>query len=680
MPYVHFHRGLLIFEDEGKDPSFGEAVPLARWTKARLDGMGPRWFTAGPDAPAVVRWADAHGKSVDAAVRAYADQLWVHELDALAITAAASLPAHKRVAARGLQTKLLDPQEVVVYASRRAHVRLPETVMTHRALLVADEPGLGKTIQSLAALRAQDSESSRAVIICPTSLTQNWLAEIDQHFETGTFTPWIATSQTPTPVPKGVDVVVVGWEILSFWVQQLMSWEPDAVVADEGHYGKSGKQREKTKKETVVKADANGAPVRDAAGNLIMEQKKTTEVVGGSARATAQIALGEKVAAKHGLVMALTGTPILNRPMELEPMLEFLGILNLFGGSVSYKERYCGPKWTKVRDGRQQRDYTGSSNLMELNTRLTASGNFVRRKKELLIDTGLLKRKYVDGVYAYDYTTRPNPWVVRATEEEMAPYRQAEEDLEGFFASRAQEIAAQMRGPVREDAVRRKVVGEGHKHLQRIAVLRQEAAKIKAPYVVAKLQSLVAQGEKIVIAAHHREIVDFYAEAFSGLKIQGSMGVKRIEAAKALFNESPVTEHPVLVLSVEAGKTGHTLCKQAMHGVGPSCAYMVFAEQVWTPGDEAQAQDRIWRIGQEREVRIINALLAGSIDESMFTQRVKKRAVVNQAVDAVRDVEAEAEALKSEKESEKEGVGQLAWSFAQRGMRRAHQHPQLATA
>lgn len=678
MSEVHFHRGLLIFEDKSHHEAFQRAIPLARWTKALLDGMGPRWFTAPTDAPAVVQWADAHRKTVDKAVRAYADQLWVHELEALSVTAAASLSQDKHVKIRGLTSTLLETQQVVPYAAQRAHVRLPETVMTHRALLVADEPGLGKTIQSLASLRTEGVESQRAVVICPTSLTANWVAEMSEHFAPGTFTPWVATSQTPKPIPEGTDTVVIGWEILSHWSDALIKWDPDAVVADEGHYGKAGKQQVRTKKETVQKMDANGESVRDEAGNLVFEQVKSRTITGGSARATAQIAIGEKVAKNHGLVMILTGTPILNRPQELEALLEFLGILPLFGGSKSYKERYCGPKWKKVRDGRQQRDYSGASHLMELNKRLTTSGHYVRRKKELLIDAGLLQRKYVDGVYAYDYTTRPNPWIVHATPQEMAPYQQAEEDLAGFFAMRAAEIAAEIaagrREPVSADLVRRKVVAEGHKHLQRIAVLRQEAAMIKAPYVVQRLQPLIGQGEKVVIAAHHRDVVDFYADAFTGVKIQGSMGVKKIEEAKALFNETPASEHPVLVLSVEAGKTGHTLCKQALHGVGKECAYLVFAEQVWTPGDEAQVQDRIWRIGQSREVRIINALLAGSIDQSMFIQRVQKRAVLNQAIDAVPGGGAGVvETPKEEKEAEKEGAGQLAWHFAQRGMQAQRQ-------
>lgn len=75
--------------------------------------------------------------------------------------------------------------------------------------------------------------------------------------------------------------------------------------------------------------------------------------------------------------------------------------------------------------------------------------------------------------------------------------------------------------------------------------------------------------------------------------------------------------------------------QQTLHGVGKACALMMLAEQMWTPGDEAQVQDRIWRIGQDREVTITNALLAGTIDEQIYDQRAKKKRTIDAAIDAI---------------------------------------------
>lgn len=634
-------------------------VPIAFRSKMR--GNPGEWWTApASDAAKVVEWANRNQVPVDKNVIQYANEAWVQETDALTLATAAVLPFGTACPpVTGLKSSLLPAQEVAILASTRCTVSLPGKKRSHRALIVADDPGLGKTLEALAMLRVSGAEAKRALVICPTSLTSNWVAEAEQHFATGTFTPWIATTKTPSPVPEDADLVIIGWEILGVWVDELKAWKPDAVVTDEGHYGKAGKSR--TRKTTTQKKDENGKAVRDEFGNIVLTEKVIRE--GGSQRADAFLALGADVAKRDGFVLALTGTPIVNRPIEMEPLIDYAGFLEVFGGSKAFKDRYCDPKTINAGSGYKTL-YNGAKNLLELNRRLATSGHYLRRTKKILVDAGLLKRKYVDGVYIFDTETRPNPWMVHGTPEQMKAYRRVEGDLQDFFAERARELAGgrSLASSAVQRSVQKKVTSEGHKHLKKIAELRHAAAEIKVPTVIEKVKSVVATGEKLVIAAHHKDVVDAYADAFSGLKIQGGMGNKKIEEAKALFNETPVSEHPVLVLSVEAGKTGHTLCKQALNDVGPSCAYMVFAEQVWTPGDEIQAQDRIWRIGQEREVRIINALLADSIDLVMFGQRLKKRKVVNSVLNAAPE-----EAFSPSK-AESQGAGILAWQLAQGGL------------
>lgn len=634
-------------------PPLDKAIPLARL--GRATSTGHYWSVPYPDAVTLVSWAREQGLAIDPVVQDYAENLWTRELSAMTTSSAAQLPeSEPPIEVTGLTATPLLPQQVAISAASRCWMQRPgqDGQRTHRALLIADEPGLGKTLMSLAALRIRHQEVRKAVIVCPTSLTANWHDEISQRFAPGTFTPWTATTKTATPPPPGVDTVIIGWEILADWADVLLAWAPDGLVVDEGHYAKSGKQR--TRKTEALLRDNDGNVVRDGNGKVQMVESR--KVVGGSARATAALELGASVEKQHGLILALTGTPIVNRPLELAPLLDLIGVLNLWGGMTPFKHRHCGPKRVKIGNGQTALNFQGASNLLELNTRLRTSGHYLRRTKQVLIDAGVMQRKYVDKVFTFDYQTTPRPWVIRATAGEMRPYLDCERSQSEFFRERADEIAATMKGRVTSARVREKLESEGAgaKHLKRIIELRQEAARVKVPYVIRTAQDLVMRGEKVVIAAYHRDIVDQYAAAFTGLKIQGEMGVKAIEEAKRHFNETPVTEHPVLVLSVEAGKTGHTLCKQTIHGVGPACAHMIFAEQIWTPGDESQAQDRIWRIGQDREVRISNAVLADSFDEQMFWQRVKKKKIVNAAIDAVGDP-----AERDDSDDEKKGRGQL---------------------
>src|SRR5699024_12332150 len=94
------------------------------------------------------------------------------------------------------------------------------------------------------------------------------------------------------------------------------------------------------------------------------------------------------------------------------------------------------------------------------------------------------------------------------------------------------------------------------------------------------------KNEKIVSVGHHREVTDAYADAFEGaVKIQGAMTTKQNENAKAQFHADEFDD-PVLVLAIEAGKTGHTLCKQ----LDQTCANMLLAESGWNRSDAWQVQ------------------------------------------------------------------------------------------
>lgn len=669
---VEFRNGLLrLHSVAGDHLGFSYAVPLSR---RRKEKGATFWEASTADAPAVVSWADSKGLRVEEPVRAYSTALWKAESRNVAAATAMRLGAKQAPVVRGLKAELLDTQAVLVAASKDAWFSPPgQDTLRHRAILLADDQGLGKTLTALSVLRFEGHETERAVVVCPTSLTENWRTEADQFFAEGTFTSWTATGKTPTDIPEDADLVVIGWDILADWEETLIAWNPQAIIADEGHYAKSGKQQ--TRKSTAPKRDAagnviyrngkaimapvmvekkgpNGKPILDDSGKPVMEQE--IKVVSGSARASAILNIGKAVSKNHGVIMPMTGTPIVNRPLEMVALIEFCGVEKLFVSSTQFKDRFCGPTWVTTKGGKQAKEYKGATHLLELNTRLLTSGVYYRRTKKILVDQGLLEKKYVDKAYIYDYAATPTPWTIQLTPEQRIEYEAIKDQTTDFFRTRAEEIAAARRTGVHTKLVQQKVAAEGAKHLKVLTELRQAVAKLKVPHVIEQAQKLIDSGEKLVIVAHHRDIVSAYAEAFGGLRIQGEMGTKAIEKAKALFNGTPVEENPVLVLSVEAGKTGHTLCKQSLEGVGPACARMIFAEQIWTPGDEAQAQDRIWRIGQDREVFISNALAHDTIDQMIYKQRAAKRWVFNAAIDSI-----DRDSLDAAR-SEKSGAGELA--------------------
>jgi len=165
---------------------------------------------------------------------------------------------------------------------------------------------------------------------------------------------------------------------------------------------------------------------------------------------------------------------------------------------------------------------------------------------------------------------------------------------------------------------------ESNEHLVKVSVLRKIAAKAKMPAVEEWIDARVQDGKKVVVAAHHREIVDMLANKYGGLKIQGGMSIEDIEEAKWKFQNMTCEEAPVIVLSIQAAKTGHTLT---------SAQDVLFVEFPWTPADIDQTYSRCHRIGQLGSVTSTYMMTTGTIDEDIYSLIDKKRVVVNRAVE-----------------------------------------------
>ena len=358
------------------------------------------------------------------------------------------------------------------------------------------------------------------------------------------------------------DVLVIGWSNISHWGKSLENHR--SYVFDESHYAKN--------------------PT--------------------SQRTKAAIKIA-KTAPSNALVLNLTGTPVTNRPAEYAPQLQILGRLDDFGGLWGFYRRYCAA----FRDKWGQWHLDGYSNLDELNEKLRAQC-YIRRTKDQVL-------KELPAV-------RHAPVLIEPSEAGLREYRKAEADIVAYFVERAKELALELGVSPKSAAVRAKMAAESNTHLIRISILRRLAAKAKMAGVKEWVESRIESGQKVVIAAHHRDVVDELASMYGGLKIQGGMDVELIEQVKAKFQEQPVSEAPVIVLSIQAAKTGHTLT---------SAQEVLFVELPWTPADVDQTYSRLHRLGQRGCVVATYMLAAGTIDEEIYNIIERKRSVVYAAIE-----------------------------------------------
>ena len=202
--------------------------------------------------------------------------------------------------------------------------------------LLADDPGLGKTVQAIRALIKQ--ECQKVLIICPAQVKYNWEREIIK-WSPGKYSIGIIDKSTD-PVPKTA-VIIVNYDLVirKKLLDKLKMMAFDCIICDESH---------RLKKPTA---------------------QRTKKVLG-----------------KYGLVnntkrmWFLTGTPITSRPIDLFPLVArcMNGTFDPYHKYLPFAYRYCG-----AYQGRFGLVVTGATHLEELNGKLK---NFLirRRKQDVL--------------------------------------------------------------------------------------------------------------------------------------------------------------------------------------------------------------------------------------------------------------------------------------------------------
>jgi hypothetical protein len=270
---------------------------------------------------------------------------------------------------------------------------------------------------------------------------------------------------------------------------------------------------------------------------------------------------------------------------------------------------YASKNCAAFRDRFGQWNISGHSNLDELNDRLRGNCYIRRTKEQVLEELPPVRHSKV---------------IVDGTAGGMKEYEKAEADIVAYLVERAKQIAADIGESPKSAAVRAKMRAESNEHLVKIGVLRKLAARAKMPAVAEWVDSHLEAGKKVVIAAHHREIVDELASRYGNLKIQGGMDVTEVEAHKSRFQEGTVDEAPTIVLSIQAAKTGHTLT---------AAQDVLFVELPWTPSDVDQTYSRCHRLGQRGSVTATYLLCAGTIDEQIYNIIERKRSVVTAATE-----------------------------------------------
>jgi len=406
-----------------------------------------------------------------------------------------------------------------------------------RAIL-GDEMGLGKTIQVLGLLAIRH-HTRPVVIVCPANAKYVWEEQMEEH--TKFLECVVVSGRKPYPVDK--DIIIINYDIVSYWADALLKLKPKALIMDEC-------QKIKNRKSLRTKAC--------------------------------------KKLSKHArILIPLSGTPIVNRPVEYFPVLNML-YPNEFRSFWKFAFRYCNPR--KGFKGRGWL-FDGATNIDELRERVAPF--FIRR---LMDEVG-------------EDLPNKERILIPVDIDNLKEYEKVRDDFVGWLKERRtkRQVTRAMKA---EEFVRvgqlRQIIGQG---------------KIK-PAIAWIKDYLEDTGKKLAVFCYHRKVLAELVKAFPGSAVGGKSGEKRKQEVKKFQTKDSCR---LFLGTIGADKEAITLT---------AADATLTIELWWVPGDHDQVDNRVRRIGQTSS-KVFNYYLTArdTIDDMIWKVLNKKRKVIERLLD-----------------------------------------------
>ena len=430
--------------------------------------------------------------------------------------------------------QLRDPSDVIVPADLKATLRpyqakgLAWLLFMQRLGLgacLADDMGLGKTLQVIALLVAVKGNLRPSLIVVPASLVGNWKAELAR------FAPslrvMIPSKETHA---REAEVFIATYQFLTR-SKALLAMEWNVVVLDE--------------------AQAIKNP-----GALQTQTVKTL-------RAQMRI--------------ALTGTPVENRPGDLWSLFDFLNP-GLLGSAAAFAEtiKRLGNRYAPLRQ---------------------------------LVQPYLLRRMKTDKRIIADLPDKTEVKALCAlTKKQATLYTRLVQELKRTLDDPSLP-PLQRNGLVLSFLIKFKQVCNHPSHWSGDGQFKPEDSG-KFARLAEICSELAERQERVLVFTQFAEmcepLMQHLGQIFGrpGLMLNGSTPVKQRAQLVQKFQASDGP--PFFVISVKAGGTGLTLT---------GASHVIHFDRWWNPAVENQATDRAFRIGQKKNVLVHKFIVPGTIEE-----------------------------------------------------------------
>jgi SNF2-related domain/Helicase conserved C-terminal domain len=448
----------------------------------------------------------------------------------------------------------------------------------HRSFLLADEPGLGKTAQAL--LAAQSANAYPLLVVVPNVVKTNWGREAALWTPTRSATVIHGNGDT---MDGFADIVVINYEVLDRHVGWIGEFGFRGMVVDEAHFIKN------------------------------KSSQRSQHVL--------QISESIRSRVARPLLMALTGTPLINDIEDFRAIWQFLGWID------------------------------DTKPLAELMAALEETGltpadpGFYPAARQCVVDRGIVRRRKVD-VAADIPARRIADLPVELDDKAAQSIRKAERSLARRMVAQYESALARREsgsvvgvggtGEIDYDLVRRIATRERKEAStaegeENVFAMVRRIGQAKAGLAADYAAQLARSAGKVVFFAKHVDVMDAAEAAFAkaGIRFSSIRGDQtrtvRQKQIDAFVNDPDVA---IAVCSLTAAGVGINL---------QVASNIVLAELSWTDAEQTQAIDRSHRIGQTEPVTAWRIIAAQTIDAKIAELIDSKAGLAAQALDGAED-------------------------------------------
>lgn len=514
-----------------------------------------------------------------------------------------------------------------------------EYALLRKDTLIGDPPGLGKTVMAIGCANADD-RINQILVICPASLKENWR----RHFEawkTRPLTVGIADTRRREMVADGVyksgkqkgqvrykkvihpnwwpdtDVVIINYDILERFSDQIHDRIWDMLVCDEVH---------------ALKTETSGRSLFVYGGKKVIPKDKS--------KSGKRETLWFKAIDCHRRLF-LSGTPMLNRPIELWPICKAFDPDGLGRSWNDFVYDYCDAYTAQFG-----LDVSGASRKKELGARLRERFMVRRSKKEVLPELPPVFRQVIllDSPEIRDLVAREDEiaQALRLYETNMLAAEETEEQRDRRLGDQIIDQVFKFGFDKSDDPDKPNSRAINLSYAAAVlgleppavAILFEEMAAVRRELGLAKVSAMTPwlndfldAGEKLICFSYHSDVVRALADAtsrFNPAVIYGKTPVHKRQGEVDYFQDDESCR--ILHGNIDAAGVGYTMTRSKD---------VAFAEGDWVPTKMWQCEDRACRIGQTADKIMSFYLVAnGSLDSRIAQSAQDKADTIDEVMDS----------------------------------------------